>query len=255
VVAFHSLYSVEIIRLISVNYSEDISELSEEAAGNERNFYIFLNVAQDCSDEDLKNAYHRLALIWHPDRHTGEDARAHATAKFAKLTHIYEILSNPTKRKLYNLYGEKGLTSGLEIASHLRTYEELKQEYQRQARLRNERLLHAKLGLAGILQATVSAEQFLRPWLHADSRHIVRVRGLNTDTKQDRPPVSLESAMLSERVDVALAPKYTASLQAYVVAQRGGRGAAVLSLGARRDFSSRAWAKATVQARPPRQLP
>ncbi len=189
-------------------------------------------------------------MIWHPDRHTGEDARAHATAKFAKLTHIHEILSNPTKRKLYDLYGEKGLTSGLEIASHLRSYEELKEEYQRQTRLRSERLLHARLGLAGILQATVSAEQLLRPWLHADSRHIVHVRGLSTGKKQERPPVSLESAMLSERVEVPLAPKYTASLQAYIVAQRGGRGAAVLSLGARREFSSRAWAKATIQACP-----
>ena len=206
-----------------------------------------MNVSQDCSEEDLKNAYYRLALIWHPDRHIAEEARTHATAKFAKLTHIYEILSDPSKRKLYDLYGEKGLTSGLEIASHLRTYEQLKEEYQRQSRLRSERQLHAKLGLAGILQITVSAEPFVRSWLNADSRHVVRVRGLRGAKEQDRPPVSVHSAMISERIEVQIAPKYVASLQAYFFAQRNGRGAAVLSLAARRDFSHRGWAKATVQ--------
>ena len=214
---------------------------------NKKGFYSFLNVPEDCSEEDLKNAYYRLALIWHPDRHTTDEARVHATAKFAKLTHVYEILSDPLKRKLYNLYGEKGLTSGLEIASHLRTYEQLKEEFERQSRLRKERLLHAKLGLSGVLQVTISAETLVRSYLNDDSRHVVRVRGVRGGKEADRPPVALESAMLSERIEVQVAPKYVALLHAYFVVQRSGRGAAVVSVAARRDFSHRSWAKATFQ--------
>jgi curved DNA-binding protein CbpA len=194
-------------------FREDFTIDNDEDKSKDLNFYSFLNVSQDCSEEDLKNAYYRLALIWHPDRHTTDEARLHATAKFAKLTHIYEILCDPSKRKLYDLYGEKGLSSGMEIASHLKTYEQLKEEYQRQSLLRNERLMHAKLGLAGVLQITVSAEPLIRAWLNTDSRHVVRVRGLKGNKKQERPPVSVESAMISERVEVQIAPKYVASLQ------------------------------------------
>jgi hypothetical protein len=162
---------------IFLNYKllrrDDATE--EEKQDQGKNFYTFLNVAPNCSDEEIKAAYRRLALIWHPDRHISDDARSHATAKFSRLTHIYEILSNPTKRKLYDLYGEKGLSSGLEVGTALRTYEQLREEFERQARRRDERMLQARLGLNGVLQAALSAEKLLRPWLSADSQHIVQV--------------------------------------------------------------------------------
>ena len=74
--------------------------------GLDKSYYAFLNLASDCSQDDIKAAYKRLALIWHPDRHSDELSRAHATVKFARLTHIYEVLTNPAKRqvRICNVY-------------------------------------------------------------------------------------------------------------------------------------------------------
>lgn len=66
----------------------------------DKDFYAFLNVSPDCSLDEIKTAYKRLALIWHPDRHNDEVSRAHATAKFARLTYINEILMDPAKRQV-----------------------------------------------------------------------------------------------------------------------------------------------------------
>jgi hypothetical protein len=71
-----------------------------EEEGTDKSYYAFLNLSPSCSQDEIKAAYKRLALIWHPDRHNDEVSRAHATTKFARLTHIYEVLTNPAKRQV-----------------------------------------------------------------------------------------------------------------------------------------------------------
>jgi hypothetical protein len=66
----------------------------------DKDFYAFLNLSPDCTLDDIKTAYKRLALIWHPDRHSDQVSREHATAKFARLTYINEILIDPSKRQV-----------------------------------------------------------------------------------------------------------------------------------------------------------
>ncbi|CAA3000924.1 dnaJ homolog subfamily B member 1 [Olea europaea subsp. europaea] len=72
-------------------------------------YYNILKVNRNASDEDLKKAYRRLAMIWHPDKNAN---KLEAEAKFKQISEAYDVLSDPEKRRIYDLYGEEGLKSG-----------------------------------------------------------------------------------------------------------------------------------------------
>ncbi len=58
-----------------------------------------LGVAKDASEKDIKNAYRKLALKWHPDKNNdSEEQRAHAEKMFKDVSEAYAILSDPKKR-------------------------------------------------------------------------------------------------------------------------------------------------------------
>jgi molecular chaperone DnaJ len=69
-------------------------------------FYATLGVARDASDDDIKKAYRRLAMQWHPDRNSGSKD---AEEKFKSITEAYDVLRDPQKRAAYDRYGEAGL--------------------------------------------------------------------------------------------------------------------------------------------------
>ena len=74
-------------------------------------YYNMLKVGRTASSEDLKKAYRRLAMRWHPDKNLGNH-KNEAEAKFKQISEAYDVLSDPKKRQIYDLYGEEGLMSG-----------------------------------------------------------------------------------------------------------------------------------------------
>ena len=71
-----------------------------------RDYYEILGVAKDVNDEDLKKAYRRLAMKFHPDRNPDNKE---AEEKFKEGNEAYEMLSNPDKRAAYDRHGHAGV--------------------------------------------------------------------------------------------------------------------------------------------------
>ncbi len=71
-----------------------------------RDYYEVLDVARSASEEELKKAYRRLAMKFHPDRNPGDAA---AEAQFKEATEAFEVLANPEMRQRYDRYGHDGL--------------------------------------------------------------------------------------------------------------------------------------------------
>jgi hypothetical protein len=74
--------------------------------GPSRDFYAALGVSRSANDEELKKAYRRMALKYHPDKAGNQ---ANAAEQFDLIQKAYETLSDPKLRKIYDKYGEKGL--------------------------------------------------------------------------------------------------------------------------------------------------
>jgi molecular chaperone DnaJ len=74
-----------------------------------RDYYEVLGVAQDATDDDIKRAYRKLALKFHPDRNQGDKD---AEVKFKEATEAYSVLCDKDKRATYDRFGHAGLQGG-----------------------------------------------------------------------------------------------------------------------------------------------
>src|SRR5205085_11668391 len=84
-----------------------------------RDYYEVLGVVKGCSDDELKRAYRKLAMKFHPDRNDG-DGKAEAEIKFKECAEAYEILSDPAKRQRYDQFGHQGVAGmGQHDFSHM----------------------------------------------------------------------------------------------------------------------------------------
>ena len=73
---------------------------------SKRDYYDVLGVARDASADDIKKAYRRLAMKYHPDRSAGEPENE---AKFKEAKEAYEVLKDQDKRAAYDQFGHEGL--------------------------------------------------------------------------------------------------------------------------------------------------
>jgi molecular chaperone DnaJ len=73
-----------------------------------RDYYKVLDVARDASEADIKKAYRRLAMKLHPDRNPDDKA---AEEQFKEVKEAYEVLSDASKRALYDQHGHEGLAA------------------------------------------------------------------------------------------------------------------------------------------------
>jgi molecular chaperone DnaJ len=71
-----------------------------------RDYYEVLGVSRTASDAEIKSAYRKLALKYHPDRNPGDHT---AEEKFKESAEAYSVLADPDKRHLYDRYGHAGL--------------------------------------------------------------------------------------------------------------------------------------------------
>lgn len=79
-------------------------------------YYSALELSRTATTQEVKQAYRKLALKWHPDKNL--DRKDEAEKKFKEINEAYEVLSDEKKRKVYDQYGKEGLEGGAKRRRH-----------------------------------------------------------------------------------------------------------------------------------------
>jgi len=75
-----------------------------------KNYYAILGIEKNASQEDIKKAYRKSALKWHPDKN--RERQEEASEKFREIAEAYDVLSDQEKKRIYDQFGEEGLKGG-----------------------------------------------------------------------------------------------------------------------------------------------
>ncbi|MCS7228333.1 MAG: molecular chaperone DnaJ, partial [Endomicrobia bacterium] len=75
-----------------------------------KDYYEVLGVSRNASQKEIEEAYRRLAIQYHPDRHPPEK-KEEMREKFKEISEAYAVLSDPNKRRQYDMYGHAGIDS------------------------------------------------------------------------------------------------------------------------------------------------
>jgi DnaJ-class molecular chaperone len=78
-----------------------------------KDYYKILQLSKNATDDDIKKAYRKLALKYHPDKNKSPDAEN----KFKEIAEAYDVLSDPKKKQIFDAYGEEGLKGGVPNSS------------------------------------------------------------------------------------------------------------------------------------------
>lgn len=81
---------------------------------DKRDYYEILGVSKSANNDEIKQAYRKLALQYHPDRNSEPDAEE----KFKEATEAYEVLSDQQKRARYDQYGHQGMRGGFDYSNY-----------------------------------------------------------------------------------------------------------------------------------------
>lgn len=138
-----------------------MNEEEDVAGPPHRELYALLHVAPDASDEEIRRAYRQWAQVYHPDKYQDLHMKEVATQNFQRICEAYEILSDETKRQIYDIYGMEGLTSGLELGPRLSKVEEIKEELERLRRMKEQEKSLSQFRPSGTIMTELSVPHFL----------------------------------------------------------------------------------------------
>ncbi|XP_029907315.1 dnaJ homolog subfamily C member 11-like [Myripristis murdjan] len=134
------------------------ASLDDDLEFDNQDYYSLLNVRKEATQEELKASYRRLCMLYHPDKHRDPELKRQAEQLFNQVHQAYEVLSDPQSRAIYDIFGKKGLeVEGWEVVERKRTPAEIREEYERLQRERDERRLQQRTNPKGTISVGVDA--------------------------------------------------------------------------------------------------
>ncbi|KAM8866843.1 dnaJ homolog subfamily C member 11-like [Synchiropus picturatus] len=134
------------------------ASLDDDSDPNNQDYYSLLNVRKEATVEELKASYRRLCMLYHPDKHRDPELKIQAEQLFNQVHRAYEVLSDAHSRAIYDIFGTKGLeVEGWEVVERKRTPAEIREEYERLQREREERRLQQRTNPKGTISVGVDA--------------------------------------------------------------------------------------------------
>lgn len=188
----------------------------------EEDYYAFLNVPRNASPEEISTAYRTFSRMYHPDKHLDVENKEKAEMMFNRTKKAYEVLSDPHQRAIYDSLGNKGLqTEGWELIHRTRTPAEIREEYERLAREREERRMQQKTNPRGNITININATEIFNRYED------------DYDDGSLFPAIEVSGMSMSQSIEAPLSRTDTATLSGNLQLQNGVGGGNFLLSGRR----------------------
>ncbi|XP_024231708.1 dnaJ homolog subfamily C member 11 isoform X2 [Oncorhynchus tshawytscha] len=183
------------------------------------------------TQEELKGSYRRLCMLYHPDKHRDPELKRQAEQLFNLVHQAYEVLSDPQLRAIYDIYGKRGLdVEGWEVVERKRTPVEIREEFERLQREREERRLQQRTNPKGMISVGVDATDLF-------DRYEEDYKDLPGG---GFPHVEINKMHISQSIEAPLTTTDTAVLSGSL-STHNGNGGGNINLALRRVTSAKGW--------------
>ncbi|KAB1268353.1 DnaJ-like protein subfamily C member 11 [Camelus dromedarius] len=185
----------------------------------------------EASSEELKAAYRRLCMLYHPDKHRDPELKSQAERLFNLVHQAYEVLSDPQTRAIYDIYGKRGLEmEGWEVVERRRTPAEIREEFERLQREREERRLQQRTNPKGTISVGIDATDLFDRY--EEEYEDVSGSGF--------PQIEINKMHISQSIEAPLTASDTAILSGSLSTQNGNGGGSI-NFALRRVTSAKGW--------------
>ncbi|XP_007900310.1 dnaJ homolog subfamily C member 11a isoform X2 [Callorhinchus milii] len=203
--------------------------LADEEIDND-DFYALLNVRREATLDELKAAYRRLCMLYHPDKHRDPELKQKAESLFNLVHQAYEVLSDPQSRAIYDIYGKKGLDmEGWEVVERKKTATEIREEFERLQQEREERRLQQRTNPKGTISVGVDATDLFD-----------RYEEEFEEARSGFPHIEINKMHISQSIEAPLTTTDTAVLSGSLSTQNGNGGGSI-NVAFRRVTSAKGW--------------
>ncbi|XP_076132476.1 dnaJ homolog subfamily C member 11a [Alosa pseudoharengus] len=204
--------------------------LDEDEIDND-DYYSLLNVRREATQDELKAAYRRLCMLYHPDKHRDPELKSQAEQLFNLVHQAYEVLSDPQSRAIYDIYGKRGLeVEGWEVIERKRTPAEIREEFERLQREREERRLQQRTNPKGTISVGVDATDLFDRY--EEDYDDVPSGGL--------PHIEINKMHISQSIEAPLTSADTAILSGSL-STHNGNGGGNITMALRKVTSAKGW--------------
>ncbi|KAG9352753.1 hypothetical protein JZ751_017329 [Albula glossodonta] len=211
--------------------------LGEDEIDND-DYYSLLNVRREATQEELKASYRRLCMLYHPDKHRDPELKRQAEQLFNLVHQAYEVLSDPQSRAIYDIYGKKGLeVEGWEVVERKRTPAEIREEFERLQRERDERRLQQRTNPKGTISVGVDATDLFDRY----EEDFEEMPGGGF------PQIEINRMHISQSIEAPLTNTDTAVLSGSL-STHNGNGGGNINLTLRRVTSAKGWGEVELGA-------
>uniref|UniRef100_A0A8D3BWP4 DnaJ homolog subfamily C member 11 n=1 Tax=Scophthalmus maximus TaxID=52904 RepID=A0A8D3BWP4_SCOMX len=216
------------------------ASLDEDELGSD-DYYSLLNVRREATQDELKAAYRRLCMLYHPDKHRDPELKRQAEHLFNLVHEAYEVLRDPQSRAIYDIYGKRGLdVEGWEVVERKRTPAEIREEYERLQTEREERRLQQRTNPKGTISVGIDATDLFDRY-EEDYEDAVGGGGGGV------PHVEINKMHISQSIEAPLTTKDTAILSGSL-STHNGNGGGNINLALRRVTSAKGWGEVELGA-------
>lgn len=222
------------------DYSEQETTINENG---QEDYYAFLNVSKSASMEDIRNAYKLLSKRFHPDKHRDPKLKLAAEMMFNRLKKVYDILSDPQKREIYDTVGASGIeTDGWALVERkFKSAQEIREEYEQLLKEKEERRLQQRTNPKGSITVLIDATDLFEHYDLDDE---------NEDEDDDNqfsmlywPTIEVRSMTISQSIETPLTYEDNVILSGNLNV-RNGVGSGTISSSLRHVFSPTSWLEA-----------